>query len=109
MDFPINKKLWSPSFTFLTCGISAIFLSAFYWLIDVKGYKKWAFFLVIVGMNPITIYVADWLVKFNNVANVFVGGFDFGNAEALVSAITVAAIKWLFLYYLYRHKVFLKI
>jgi len=109
LDFPINKKLSSPSFTFLTCGISTLFLSAFFWLIDVKGYKKWAFFLVIVGVNPITIYVANSLLKFHNVANVFVGGFDFGNAGALVFAIAVAAIKWLFLYYLYRQKIFLKI
>lgn len=109
LDFPINKKLSSPSFTLLTSGISAFLLSVFYWIIDVKGYKKWSFFFVVVGMNSITIYVANSLMKFGSVANVFAGGFDFGNAQALVLAVTVAAIKWLFLYYLYRQKIFLKI
>lgn len=109
LDFPINKHLWSTSFTFLTCGISAILLSVFYWVIDVKGYKKWAFFFVVVGLNPITIYMADALINFGDIANIFVGGFDFGNAQPLVHAIIVAAIMWLFLYYLYRHKFFFKI
>ena len=109
LDFPINKKLSSPSFIFLTSGISAFLLSVFFWIIDVKGYKKWSFFFVVVGMNSITIYVANSLMKFGSVANVFAGGFDFGNAQALVLAVTVAAIKWLFLYYLYRQRIFLKI
>jgi len=109
LDFPIIKNLWSTSYTFLTCGISAVLLSLFYWLIDVKGYKKWAFFFVVVGMNSITIYMASSLVKFSNIANVFIGGFDFGKAQVLVFAVIVALIEWLFLYYLYRQKMFLKI
>ncbi len=109
LDFPINKKLYTTSFTFLACGISAVFLSGFYWVIDVKGYKKWAFFFVVVGVNPLTIYVANSLLNFNAVARVFVGGFDFGDANALVFAITAAAVKWLFLYYLYRQRFFFKI
>ena len=109
LDFPINKHLASPSFTLLTCGISAVLLSLFYWIIDVRGYQKWAFFFVVVGVNPLTIYVASSLLNFKKVANVFVGGIDFGSAEALALAITIAAIKWLFLYYLYRQKIFFKI
>jgi predicted acyltransferase len=109
LDFPINKHLASPSFTLLTCGISAVLLSSFYWIIDVKGHQKWAFFFVVVGVNPITIYVASSLLNFKKVANVFVGGIDFGSAEALALAITIAAVKWLFLYYLYRQKIFFKI
>lgn len=109
LDFPINKKLGATSFTLLTCGISAVFLASFYWAIDVRGYKKWSFFFVVVGVNPITIYVASYLVKFREVANVFVGGFDFGNANSLVFAITAATIKWLFLYYLYRQRFFFRV
>jgi predicted acyltransferase len=111
LDFPINKRLASPSFTLLTSGISAVLLSLFYWIIDVKGYKKWAFFFVVVGVNPITIYVASSLLNFKKVAGVFVGAFDLEDigTVALVLAITIAAIKWLFLYYLYRQRIFFKI
>lgn len=106
---PINKKLGTISFTFLSCGISGLLLGLFYWLIDVRGYKKWAFIFVVVGVNPITIYLASSFVLFGDIARVFVGGFDFGNAQPLMFAIAVAAVKWLFLYYLWRHRIFLKI
>jgi predicted acyltransferase len=109
LDFPINKKLGSPSFHLLTCGISTFLLGLFYLIVDVKGYGKWAFFLIVVGVNPITIYVAGWLIGFNDTANVFVGAFDFGNAQSLMIAIIAGLIKWLFLYYLWKQKVFLKI
>jgi len=109
LDFPIIKNLWSPSFTFLTCGISALLLSLFYWLIDIKGYRKWAFFFVVVGLNSITIYVAGWILSFYSLADVIVGRFNFGAAQALMLATVVAAIKWLFLYYLYKQKLFFRI
>lgn len=108
LEFPITKWV-SPSFIFFTSGISSVLMTIFYWTIDVKGYKKWAFFFVVVGVNPITIYVADFLVNFRKIANVLVGGVDFGDGNALMLAITVAVIKWLLLYYFYKQKVFLKI
>lgn len=109
LEFPITKWV-SPSFIFLTSGISSVLMAIFYWIIDVKGYKKWAFFFVVVGVNPITIYVADFhIINFRRVANVFVGGIDFGDGNALALAIVMAAIKWLLLYYFYKQKVFLKI
>jgi len=109
LDFPINKKIGSPSFHLLTCGISVFLLGLFYWIVDVRGYRKWAFFLVVVGVNPITIYVAGWLIDFNAIANVVVGGINFGDAQYLVLVSVSGLIKWLFLYYLWRQKVFLKI
>lgn len=111
LSFPINKKLWSTSFTFLTCGLSILLLCLFYFFIDVREYQKWAFFFVVVGTNSITIYVGSSLIGFDHIANVFIGGFSdsLGSTEPLVLAVTVAAIKWLFLYYLYRHRLFFKI
>lgn len=109
MDWPFYKKAGFPTFHFMTIGISVLLLSIFYWLIDVKGYKKWAFFLVVVGVNPITIYAASFLIHFKTVANVFVGGFNFGNAQTLMIAIGAGTLKWLFVYYLYRQKIFIKI
>ena len=109
LDFPINKKIGSPSFHLLTCGISLTLLGVFFWVMDVRGHRKWAFFLVVVGMNPITIYIAGWLIDFNGIANVFTGAFDFGAGQLLAMVTLAGIIKWLFLYYLYRQKIFLKI
>lgn len=108
LEFPVTKWI-SPSFFFLTTGISSVLMGVFYWIIDVKRYQKWAFFFVVVGVNSITIYVLNFLFNFNRVANVFVGGIDFGVGNALALAIAAAAIKWLLLYYFYKQKVFLKI
>ncbi len=108
---PINKKMWSASFTLLTVGLSLLLLGISYWLVDVRGWRRAAFFFVVVGMNPITIYLGARLIDFKQIANVFVGGFvdSFGSAAPLVTATTSALLMWLFLYYLYVHKAFLKI
>ena len=108
---PINKKMWSASFTLLAGGLSTLLLGLFYWLIDVRGYRKWSLFFVVVGMNPITIYLVSRLVDFWRMARVFVGGFDelLGPAAPVVTAVTAAGLKWLFLYYLYVKKIFIRI
>jgi len=111
LSFPINKKLWSTSFTFLTCGLGILLLAVFYWLVDVREYRRWAFFFVVVGTNSITIYLGSRLIDFNGIANVFIGGCAdlLGTAEPLITAATAATLKWLFLYYLYRRRIFFNI
>ena len=55
LDFPINKNLWSSSFVLNVGGYSLALLGIFYYIIDVLGYKKWAFFFKVIGMNSILI------------------------------------------------------
>jgi len=109
--FPINKHLWSSSFVLLAGGWSLLLFALFYWIIDVRGIRSWAFPFVVIGMNAITIYVAQRLFGFDMVAGAFIGGVmrylgGFGPVSWVVS---VLAVKWLFLYFLYRRKIFLKV
>ncbi len=60
---PINKMIWTPSFTVLMAGISATTFACFYWLIDVQGYRSWAQPAVVFGMNAITIYMFASLME----------------------------------------------
>jgi predicted acyltransferase len=85
-------------------------LCFFYWLIDVRGHKKWAFPFTVIGMNAITIYVATELFDFGIIARIFVGGFtdNLGAIEPVFWAACVLAVEWLFLYFLYRKRIFLK-
>lgn len=108
---PINKNMWSPSFTLLTAGLSLLLLGLSYWVVDVRGWRRSAFFFVVVGMNPIVIYLGARLINFRKIAGVFVGGFaeSFGDAAPLITAIASALLMWLFLYYLYVNKIFVKI
>lgn len=59
MWLPINKNLWTSSYSIFMAGWALVCLAVFYWLIDVKGYKRWAAPLVIFGMNAIAVFVLD--------------------------------------------------
>jgi len=60
--FPVNKALWTSSYTVLTAGLALQFLGLCYWLIDIKGYKRWARPFVVFGVNAITVYVLSSIV-----------------------------------------------
>lgn len=110
--FPINKNLWTSSFVCFVGGLSLLLFSIFYLIIDVWGYKKWAFFFVVIGMNPITIYLTERIVNFGSATKFFFGGFISIMPESwapLIDGLGVTAIAWVFLYILYKKKVFLKI
>jgi predicted acyltransferase len=108
--FPINKILWTSSYVLLAGGWSLLLLAAFYWAIDVQGWRRWAFPFVVIGMNPITIYVAQALLDFGIVAAIVTHGFihRLGPYETAFQVFTVLVVKWLFLYFLYRKRIFLK-
>ena len=62
MWLPINKNLWTSSYSVFMAGWALVCLAMFYWLIDVKGYTKWSKPFVIYGMNAITVYVLAGLL-----------------------------------------------
>jgi len=111
LSFPVIFRLWSSSYAMLTIGISSVLLGSLYWIIDVKGYRKWAFPFVIVGMNAITIYLAPLLIDFNKIVNFFVNGFidHLGTFKPVFYALCILTVKWLFLYLLYKKRIFLKV
>jgi predicted acyltransferase len=59
---PINKKLWTPSFTLFMAGLDCVLLAAFLWIVDGLGYKRTVKPLVIIGLNPIAIYMLSELL-----------------------------------------------
>jgi predicted acyltransferase len=110
--FPINKNLWSSSFVCFVGGLSLLLFSLFYLIIDVWNYKKWAFFFVVIGMNPITIYLAERIINFKSASKFFFGGLISLFPETwapFLNGIAITTIAWVFLYFLYRKKIFLKV
>jgi predicted acyltransferase len=110
LNFPINKLIWTSSYVLFAGGLSLLFLALFYWIIEIRGYQTWAFPFVVIGLNPITIYVLSGVFNFGSVVNIFVHGFiDYlGEYKELFWVLCVFAVKWLFLYFLYKRKIFLK-
>ena len=110
--FPINKHLWSSSFILLTAGMSFLFLAGFYWLIDVKGYVKWAFFFKVIGMNSLLVYYVYRFIDFNHTSELIFGGI-YGLApegwQLVFQALGATLLVWLFLYVMYKNKIFIKV
>lgn len=109
--FPIIKNIWTSSFVLFAGGWSLLLLALFYWIIDVRGATRWTFFFRVIGVNPITIYLVAHLLPVHSIAHVFVHGIMnyLGPVQPLFFAASVMMTGWLFLYFLYRQKIFLKI
>ncbi len=111
--FPINKNLWTSSFVLYAGGWSLMLLGLFYLVIDVWKMKRWAFFFVVIGMNSITIYVLQHrILRFDIIRDFFLKGIHDLSPEALqpfISSLGYIAMVWLFLWFLYRNRIFLKV
>ena len=108
---PIVKKLWTSSFVLFLSGICFLLLSLFYWLIDVKGYRRWAFPLKVIGMNAITAYVLSHVINFGAVSEYVIYGLE-QYMPSLYPALTSVAgfgILYALLWYMYRNKTFIKV
>jgi len=55
--FPLNKSLWTSSYVVFTTGMAQLFLGICYWLVDLRGYKKWSYPALVYGMNSLAVFV----------------------------------------------------
>jgi predicted acyltransferase len=118
LQFPVVKKIWTSSFVLVAGGWSAMLLGAFYLVVDVWQWQRWAQPFVWIGMNPITLYLASNLLGgFRKVAARLAGGdvkvfFDtalgtgFGD---FVLALVGLTLMLLFARFLYQRKIFLRL
>ena len=111
LSFPLIKLMWTSSYVLVSGGLSFLALALFYWIIDVLGYRRWAFGFIVIGMNSIAVYVATEIFDFRIVGNIFVGHLLplAGRGAALVEAGAAFAVVWLMLYWMYRKKEFIRI
>jgi predicted acyltransferase len=87
-------------------------MAIFYYIIDVMGYQKWAFFFKVIGMNSILIYISGHFISWNYANHGFfqwLGAWVGDPYNIVVMAITFVIVKWLFLRYLYEKKTFLRV
>lgn len=124
---PINKYLWTSSYVVFMGGMAMVFLAICYYLIDVKGYKKWAFPFTVFGMNAITAFFGNgftvrlmnlWKIKEPDGTEILSLGYVYkhlfvpiaGNMNgSLLYAICMVLFWFGILYVLYRKKIFVKI
>jgi predicted acyltransferase len=110
-EFPIIKHIWTSSMTLWAAGWSYLLLAFFYLVIDVLGFRKWAFFFVVIGMNAIAIYMATELFHFTIISNILIGNLakQLGNFGKFLVPFGALMIEWLILLYMYRKKTFIRV
>ena len=109
---PINKKLWSSSFVVAVGAYSLLMFALFYYVIDVRGLRSRTLFFRVIGLNSITIYLAQRIIDFRKIASFFCGGLADLCPEDVGIVILRAgyvAVCWLFLWFLYKKNTFLKV
>ena len=128
---PIVKRIWTPAWTLYSGGWVVFALAVFYSVIDVYGYRAWAWIGVVVGLNSIAMYVMAGLVKgwvgralqgvfgedvfklFDGIAqSVGEDGLIVEQVityEPVVSRAVVLAVLWFFCWRLYRNRIFFRI
>jgi predicted acyltransferase len=109
--FPVIKILWTSTYVLIAGGFSLLLLALFYTIIDVIGFRRWAFFFVVVGVNSITIYVASRIIPFPEISQFLFGGAArlSGSFGPVLLAIGTLILEWLLLLHLYRSRIFLRV
>ena len=114
---PLNKRIWSPSYVLVTCGMAASLLALLMTVIDIRGHRRWTTFFHVFGINPLFLYVAS------EVFAIFFGAWGVSDAvfEAIHSviahpqtaslcyAITFVLFNFLLGYILYRKRIYIKL
>jgi len=112
---PVVKRIWTPSWTLFSGGICFLTLAAFAWIIEGKGYRKWAVPLVVIGMNSIAAYLIAHLLpdfvisSFDTHLGPRVFAFAGRALQPLIQGIAMLLVYWLILLWMYRKKLFLRI
>jgi heparan-alpha-glucosaminide N-acetyltransferase len=112
---PIVKRIWTPSWTIFSAGWVAVMLAVLYYLVDVRGWRRWTLPFVVVGANSIATYVlvhvATDYVERSLVIHLGRKPFELAGAAfaPIVLGACTLAIFWLILYWMYRQRVFVRI
>lgn len=117
--FPINKRIWSPSYTLVTCSMAAGLLGLFTYIIDIKGHKDWCRIFQMFGMNALGIYVISEMIPsvFSQTGisgmleDFWLNALSFTMPEiaSLCYALTYVALMALLAWFLYKKKIYIKI
>jgi heparan-alpha-glucosaminide N-acetyltransferase len=112
---PIVKRIWTPAWTLFSGGACFLLLAAFSWVIDVKHHRRWAFPLLVIGMNSIAAYLIAHLfedfLEHSFLTHLGHSVFKLLGAqlEPVLLGTAILLTYWLILYWMYKRKLFLRI
>ena len=114
---PLNKRIWSPSYVLVTCGLASLLLGLLVYVIDIQGRQTWALPFRVFGTNALALYVGSELLA------ILFGHFDVSTFiydalhalilpskwASLAYALTFVLINYAIGYLLYRRHIFIKL
>jgi len=111
---PIIKRICTSSFVFLSGGFAILALALVYWIIDMKNHKRWAEFGVVVGMNPIFIYlfassIKSIVYRFAEPWAKLIFSWTSENFIEMFMLTLAWFVNWYVCYFLYKKKIFFRI
>ncbi len=115
---PINKSLWTSSFTLLMAGLASVSFASFYWLCDVRGHARWFEPFRIYGLNAIVLYVLSGMLgKILSLTgggrwlwtNVYSGLFTDLRLGSLAMALTEVLLIFGAAYWMYRKRMVVRL
>ena len=114
---PLNKRIWSPSYVLMTCGLASLLQGILMYVIDIHGHQRWSTFFMVFGVNPLFLYVLSEVMAivfgqygvndalYNMIHTVVLNTYW----ASLCYALTYVLICWAVGWWLYKRKVFIKI
>jgi len=112
---PIVKRIWTSGYTLYSGGLILLILAALYSAIEIAGWKRWAFPLMVIGANSIAIYVMSWTMEHfvSESLQIHLGKAPFlvlgPPFEPVLRGMGVLLVFWWILLWMYRKKIFIKI
>ncbi|WP_202901594.1 acyltransferase family protein [Bryobacter aggregatus] len=105
---PIVKRIWTPAWTLFSGGICFLFLVGFRYVLEIKGKTRWAFPLIVIGMNSMAAYwIAHVLPSF--LASTLKIHLGLYLPVAAIGPPLILAMEWWLLYWMYQRKLFLRV
>ena len=122
LGFPINKKIWTSPYVFLTVGWDLLLLAGLIFLVEIQKLTRWTYFFQAFGRNPLILYVCSGVVVsiFSMIpvgdstfkgwiyANLFTNWLDPKNASFLF-AIAYMLLIWLIGLWMDKKKIYIKV
>lgn len=114
---PLNKRIWSPSYVLMTCGLASLLQALLMYVIDIQKKSGWTTFFHVFGVNALALYVSSELLAIL-LKNIGVSEVIYNGIHAVIPALKWASLAYAIYfvmlnfaigYVLYRKKIYIKL
>ena len=114
---PLNKRIWSPSYVMVTCGLASLLQAFLMYVIDIQKKSGWTTFFHVFGVNALALYVSSELLAIL-LGHLGISGWVYDGLHAVITpdkwaslayALYFVLLNFAIGYILYRKKIYIKL